>query len=124
MTLSGIAGFIFSVGIAVDANVLIFERLKEELRDGRDLPSAVKEAFHRAWPSIRDGNMTTLIGTLVLYSLTTGSIRGFALTLAIGILLSLFTAMVITRLQFRSVVNRKSLRQPLFFLGVKKEGKE
>ncbi len=124
MTLSGIAGFIFSVGIAVDANVLIFERLKEELRDGRDLPSAVKEAFHRAWPSIRDGNMTTLIGTLVLYSLTTGSIRGFALTLAIGILVSLFTAMVITRLQFRSVVNRKSLRQPLFFLGVKKEGKE
>lgn len=123
MTLSGIAGFVFSLGIAVDANVLIFERLKEELRDGRDLPSAVKEAFHRAWPSIRDGNMTTLIGTLVLYSLTTGSIRGFALTLTIGILVSLFTAMVVTRAMFKLVVANKKLRKPLFFLGVK-EGNE
>ncbi|KKW29951.1 MAG: Protein translocase subunit SecD [Candidatus Uhrbacteria bacterium GW2011_GWD2_52_7] len=123
MTLSGIAGFVFSLGIAVDANVLIFERLKEELGDGRDLPSAVKEAFRRAWPSIRDGNVTTLIGTTVLYALTTGSIRGFALTLTIGILVSLFTAMVVTRAMFKLVVNKKKLRKPLFFLGAK-EGNE
>ncbi|MCR4312156.1 MAG: protein translocase subunit SecD, partial [Candidatus Uhrbacteria bacterium] len=118
LTLSGIAGFVFSLGIAVDANVLIFERLKEELRDGRDLPSALTESFRRAWPSIRDGNTTTLIGTVVLYALTTGSIRGFALTLAIGILVSLFTAMVVTRSMLKAVVHRKGLRKPLFFLGV------
>lgn len=123
ITLSGIAGFIFSLGIAVDANVLVFERLKEELHDGRDLPSAVDEAFRRAWPSIRDGNVTTLIGTLVLYTFTAGSIRGFALTLAMGILVSLFTALVVTRTILRAIVRLKCAKKGWLFLGLPKESK-
>lgn len=118
ITLSGIAGFIFSIGIAVDANVLIFERLKEELRSGRDLPSAVDIAFQRAWPSIRDGNATTLIATAILFQFTTGSIRGFALTLALGVLVSMFSAFVISRFLLRRASFVKALRSKYFFLGL------
>jgi protein-export membrane protein SecD len=118
VTLSGIAGFVLSVGIAMDANVLVFERLKEELREGRDLPSAVEEAFHRAWPSIRDGNLTTLIATAVLYSISTGFIRGFALTLTIGVLVSLVCAYVFTRGMLRGAVRIKKLHKKIFFLGL------
>ncbi len=118
ITLSGIAGFIFSIGIAVDANVLVFERLKEELRSGRDLPSAVDEAFHRAWPSIRDGNATTLIATAILFQFTTGSIRGFALTLAIGVMVSMFCAFVVCRTMLRAIVHMKWVRSKFFFLGL------
>lgn len=119
MTLSGIAGFAFSFGIAVDANVLVFERLKEELRAGRDLPSAVEEAFRRAWPSIRDGNITTLIATAILYALmATGFIRGFALTLTIGVLMSMFTAMTITRVLLSAVIRIRAIRRKIFFLGM------
>jgi protein-export membrane protein SecD len=118
MTLSGIAGFVFSFGIAVDANVLVFERLKEELWSGRDLPSAVEEAFHRAWPSIRDGNMTTLIATAVLYSMSTGFIRGFALTLAIGVLVSMFSSMVVTRALMTRLARIKAFRKRLFYRGM------
>mgnify|MGYP001594096198 CR=1 FL=1 len=118
ITLSGIAGFIFSLGIAVDANVLVFERLKEELRSGRDLPSAVDEAFRRAWPSIRDGNATTLIATAILFEFTSGSIRGFALTLALGVMVSLFCAFVVCRTILRSVARVKRFRSPFFFLGL------
>ncbi len=124
MTLSGIAGFVFSFGIAVDANVLVFERLKEELRSGRDLPSSVLEAFHRAWPSIRDGNLTTLIATGVLYSMSTGFIRGFALTLTIGVLVSMFSSMVITRYFMVRVAKIKWLRKPFFYLGMPKAAKK
>jgi len=119
MTLSGIAGFVFSFGIAVDANVLVFERLKEELWSGRDLPSAVTEAFHRAWPSIRDGNFTTLIATMVLYLMSTGFIRGFALTLTIGVLVSMFSSMVITRYFMVRVAKIKKLRTRFFYRGYK-----
>ncbi|MFA5946115.1 MAG: protein translocase subunit SecD [Patescibacteria group bacterium] len=118
MTLSGIAGFVFSFGIAVDANVLVFERLKEELRSGRDVPSSVIEAFHRAWPSIRDGNLTTLIATAVLYSMSTGFIRGFALTLAIGVLVSMFSSMVVTRFFMVRIAKVKALRKPFLYLGL------
>lgn len=118
ITLAGIAGFIFSLGIAVDANVLIFERMKEELRSGRDMPTAVEEAFRRAWPSIRDGNATTLIATAVLYTMTAGSIRGFALTLALGVLVSLFCAFVICKFMLRRVARVKQLRSKFFFLGL------
>ncbi len=118
MTLAGIAGFVFSLGIAVDANVLIFERLKEELRSGRDLPTAVQEAFRRAWPSIRDGNATTLIATFVLYTMTSGSVRGFALTLAIGVLVSLFCAFVMTRFVLGGVARIPAIRKRMFFLGL------
>lgn len=121
MTLSGIAGLVFSFGIAVDANVLIFERLKEELRLGRDVPTAVSEAFRRAWPSIRDGNITTLIATSVLYLMSTGFIRGFALTLTVGVLASMFSAMIVTRVLLEVVVRVKFLRSPVFFLGYPRE---
>ncbi len=118
ITLSGIAGFIFSLGIAVDANVLIFERLKEELRNGRDLPTAMEEAFRRAWPSIRDGNATTLIATAILYTMTSGSVRGFALTLALGVFVSLFCAFVISRFVLRRLARVVKLRKSVFFLGL------
>lgn len=97
LTLSGIAGVILSLGMAVDANVLIFERMKEEVWSGRSLMGAVEEGFKRAWPSIRDGNITTIIAALVLFWLSSSVIRGFALTLAIGVLLSMFSAILVTR---------------------------
>ena len=101
LTLSGIAGFILSIGLAVDANVLIFERLKEELRFGKGLRSAVEEGYKRAWPSIRDGNISTLLTCFILGWFGTSMIKGFAITLGIGILVSMFTALVITRLFLR-----------------------
>ncbi len=97
LTLAGIAGFILSMGIAVDANVLVFERLKEEWRSGKSMVDALEESFRRAWPSIRDGHVTVLISSAVLYGFSSSAIRGFALTLIIGTLLSLFTAVVSTR---------------------------
>jgi preprotein translocase subunit SecD len=101
LTLPGIAGFVLSVGVAVDANILIFERLKEELRGGRNLRSAVDAGFNRAWPSIRDSNISTLItcGILYWFGNTFGAsiVKGFALTLALGVFVSLFTAILVTR---------------------------
>jgi len=97
LTLAGIAGFILSVGMAVDANVLIFERLKEELRLGKGLGDAIKEGFSKAWPSIRDGNASTLITCFILMTFGTSMIKGFAITLSIGILISMFSAIIITR---------------------------
>ncbi len=97
LTLAGIAGFVLSVGMAVDANVLIFERMKEELKLGKPLGSAIDEGFKRAWPSIRDGNLTTLISCLVLFWFSTSMIKGFALTLSVGVILSMFSALFITR---------------------------
>lgn len=105
LTLPGIAGFILSLGVAVDANILIFERLKEELRAGRPLSSAVEAGFDRAWPSIRDSNSSTLITSLILlwFGSTFGAsiVAGFALTLGIGVLVSLFTAVFVTRTLLR-----------------------
>lgn len=97
LTLSGIAGFLLSLGMAVDANVLIFERLREELRRGKSLQSAMDDGFKRAWLSIRDSNVSSLITCAILTWFGTSLIKGFALTLAIGILLSLFTAITVTR---------------------------
>ncbi|PIT88072.1 MAG: protein translocase subunit SecD [Candidatus Magasanikbacteria bacterium CG10_big_fil_rev_8_21_14_0_10_36_32] len=97
LTLSGIAGFILSVGMAVDANVLVFERLKEELKQGKSLKPAMEEAFVRAWTSIRDSNVTTLISCAFLIWMDIGFVQGFAVTLAIGILVSMFTAIIVTR---------------------------
>jgi len=118
MTLAGIAGFILSLGIAVDANVLIFERLKEELKSGRDLSTAIDEGFRRAWTSIRDGNLTTLIAAGVLFTLS-GFIKGFALTLALGILVSMMTAIFVTRILLQWVSGWKPA-QKLWLYGVKK----
>jgi preprotein translocase subunit SecD len=97
LTLSGIAGFVLSIGMAVDANILIFERLKEELRRGNKMRAALEIGFNRAWPSIRDSNISTLITCAILYTFGSGSVRGFALTLALGVIVSLFTAVVVTR---------------------------
>lgn len=114
LTLSGIAGFILSMGIAVDANVLVFERLKEELRAGKALKPATEEAFKRAWTSIRDGNVTTLISCMTLYWFSSSVIKGFALTLAVGVLLSMFTAVVAARSVMRLVVGSSWAQKVLF----------
>lgn len=97
LTLAGIAGFVLSIGMAVDANILIFERAKEELRRGLSKITAVEEGFRRAWPSIRDSNVTTIITAIILYYITTGFVKGFALALLIGVLVSMFTAITVTR---------------------------
>jgi len=101
LTLPGIAGFVLSIGMAVDANILIFERLKEELRSGRTLHSAIDLAWRRAWPSIRDSNISTLITCFILgilgSSFGASFVLGFAINLALGVLISLFTAIVVTR---------------------------
>lgn len=97
MTLSGIAGFILSIGMAVDANILIFERIKEELANDKPLLSSIDEGVRRAWPSIRDGNISTLITCAILVWFGTGIIKGFAITLFIGVVLSMFSAIIVTK---------------------------
>jgi len=97
LTLSGIAGLILTIGMAVDANVLIFERFKEELRIGKSVRSAFEAGFHRAMSSIVDSNVTTIIAGVVLYALGSGTVKGFALTLVIGTLISMFTAIVVSK---------------------------
>lgn len=96
LTLAGIAGFILSIGMAVDANVLIFERVKEELRQGKSLNGSIEDGLRAAWPAIRDGNLSTIITCVILYILATGAIQGFALTLGIGVLVSMFSAIIVT----------------------------
>lgn len=98
LTLAGIGGIILSIGMAIDGNILIFSRMREELEDGSDIYSAIEKGVERAWPSIRDGNVTTLIVAIILYSLGTSFVKAFAFTLIIGILVSLFSAMVVTRI--------------------------
>jgi preprotein translocase subunit SecD len=98
LTLSGIAGFILSIGMAIDANILIISRLREEIRDGKSVFKSVDEGYKRAWSSIRDGNITTLMVAIILFFITTSFVRGFAVTLILGILVSLFCAMIINRL--------------------------
>jgi preprotein translocase subunit SecD len=108
LTLPGVAGFILSLGMAVDANVLIFERTKEELRGGRSLGAAVEAGFNRAWTAIRDSNITTFIACLILFwlggELGALMVRGFALTLFIGVALSMFTAITVTRTFLRLII--------------------
>lgn len=103
ITLSGIAGFILSIGMAVDANILIFERMKEEIRLKKTKETVLTIGFSRAWPSIRDSNISTLITCFVLYQFGTGMVRGFALVLAIGVLVSMFSAIVVTRTLLRLI---------------------
>jgi preprotein translocase subunit SecD len=120
LTLPGVAGFILSLGMAVDANVLIFERLREEMREGRNLRQATDLGFNRAWPSIRDSNLSTLITCFILFwfGSTFGAsiVQGFALTLGIGVLVSMFTAIVVTRTLLHLVLDRiVSAEHPAFF---------
>jgi len=119
ITAAGLAGLILSSGMAVDANILIFERMKDELRNGKKLREAVKEGVSRAWLPIRDGNLTGILSALVLYWFGTASVQGFALTLIIGIFLSMFTAIIVTRtflLAFAGDSESKILRT-LFLCG-------
>ncbi len=120
LTLSGIAGFILSIGMAVDANVLVFERLKEELQSGRSLRSAVEESFARAWPSIRDSHITTLISCIFMVWMG-GFVQGFATVLAIGVLVNLFSAIVLTRTVMRAFLLLMKDEANLLFLGYKKK---
>ncbi|MBI5045086.1 MAG: protein translocase subunit SecD [Candidatus Levybacteria bacterium] len=103
LTLAGIAGFILSIGIAVDANILIFERMREEMRKGRSEHASLDLGFSKAWASIRDSNIASLITSAILMMFGTGIVRGFALTLAIGVLVSLFSAIIVTRTLLRIV---------------------
>jgi preprotein translocase SecF subunit/protein-export membrane protein SecD len=122
MTLAGVAGLILSLGMAVDANILIFERVKEELRGGRPYGSAVEEGFYRAWSSIRDSNFSTLITCGILFYFGSSIIRGFAFNLAAGILISMFTAITITRTLLRGVGETK-FSKDLKHFGVNPEKK-
>lgn len=124
LTLAGIGAFVLSVGMAVDANILVFERMKEEMRDGRSYAAAIEAGFRRAWPSIRDSNVTTLITTLILYVLGGGLtipglgafeaplVQGFALTLAAGVVVSMFSALFVTRVMMRLLVGTTVSRRP------------
>jgi protein-export membrane protein SecD len=116
LTLSGIAGFILSVGMAVDANILIFERMKEELKRGRTLGSAIDEGFKRAWLSIRDSNLTTLISCAILFYTSSSLIKGFALTLGMGVLVSMFSAITVSRTMLRLVSGWRWLKNPNAYL--------
>ena len=120
LTLAGIAGFILSVGMAVDANILIFERTKEELRAGRNLFTAINSGFDRAFTSIFDSNMTTIITCTILYLLGTSVVKGFALTLALGVIVSMFSAITVTKNFMHLVFGTGELKHPAIF-GLRKD---
>src|SRR3990170_1066924 len=115
LTLAGIAGFILSIGMAVDANVLTFERLKEELRSGKSLRAAVEEGRKRAFPSIAYSNFATIISAVILFYFGTGTVKGFALTLGIGVTVSFFTAVIVTQMLLHSAIEIPSLRRRSLF---------
>ena len=115
LTLAGIAGFILSIGMAVDANILIFERTKEELRAGRNLFTAINSGFDRAFTSIFDSNMTTIITCAILYLLGTSIVKGFALTLALGVIVSMFSAITITKNFMHLIFGTGELKYPALF---------
>jgi len=118
ITLAGLAGYFLSIGIAVDANVLIFERMREGMREGLDPVSAVEDGFKKAWNSIRDSNLSSLISVVIMYSFTTSLVRGFALTLGIGVLVSMFSAITVSRTLLRFLVRFRLGRIP-WLLGVR-----
>lgn len=119
LTLAGLAGFILSIGMAVDANVLIFERFKEELAQGYSLSKAIDNAFARAWPSIRDGNISTIITCLILIWFSTSIVKGFAITLLVGVIISMISAVIITK-TFMQLCDRGWLDNNKWLIGVKK----
>jgi preprotein translocase subunit SecD len=107
----GIAGIVLTIGMAVDANVLIFERIREELRSGKPLRAAVDAGFQMAKWTILDANMTTLIAALVLFQFGTGPVKGFAVTLSLGVVSSVFTALVLTRVIMDYLVVQKKIKR-------------
>ena len=120
LTLAGVAGFVLSVGMAVDANILIFERTKEELRVGKSLPAAIEAGFNRAWNSILDSNVSSLITAMILFLFGSSTIRGFGLVLIVGVLVSMFTAITVTRTVLRIVVAQPWARKASLY-GVTEE---
>ena len=120
LTLPGMAGIVLSIGMAVDANVIIFERIKEEVNSGKTVKTSIKNGFSRALPAILDGNITTLIACVVLWWLGTGPVKGFAQTLSLGIIVSMFTAIFVTRLILNTLLNI-GLKNPSFYTGGKKK---
>jgi len=123
LTLAGVAGFILSIGMAVDANVLIFERFREELRNGKPLGIAIEKGFKGAWSSIRDSNISTLITCIILYWFGTSIIKGFALTLGIGVLISMISAITITQ-TFLKLSASGYMKKHMWWFGVKQPAKE
>lgn len=118
LTAAGIAGFVLTLGMAVDANILIFERMKEELRRGHNLPDAIREGFHRAWLSIRDSNLSSIITAIILYYFaSTPVIKGFALVFGLGVVVSMFTAITASRTFLIAVGARGEGRVSRFFFG-------
>ena len=119
LTAAGIAGFILSVGMAVDANILIFERMKEELQAGKKLRDAVELGFARAWLSIRDGNVTSILTAIILFYTTTSLVKGFALTFGLGVIVSMLTAITVTRTFLLACASEKIAGGWLFKTGIK-----
>jgi len=119
LTLAGMAGFILSIGMAVDANVLIFERLKEEIKTGKPMDLAIKDSFNRAWPSIRDGNVSTLITCFILIQFSTSIVKGFAITLGLGVIISMFSAIVITK-NLLQIIFSQWLEKRMWLTGAKR----
>jgi preprotein translocase subunit SecD len=113
LTLPGIAGVILTIGMGVDSNVLIFERIREELRNGKTPPSAVEQGFARAWLTIVDTHVTTIVSAAILFLFGTGPVRGFAVTLTFGLLANLFTAVFVSRVIFDAILNRKQRGEAL-----------
>lgn len=121
LTLPGIAAFLLTIGMAVDANVLIFERMREELRKGVSVTTSVKRGFENALSSIIDSNVTTIIAALVLYLCGSGSVKGFAITFMIGVLASLFTALVVTKFLINNAVGMGIISKPGHIVGIRKK---
>ncbi len=119
LTLPGIAGFVLSIGMAVDANVLIFERIKDELRRGNTLIRSIETGFSQAFSSIIDGHLTTLISCTALFFLGIGLVKGFAATLGIGVFISLFTALSCTKTILKFLMGYQSLRRSVNFIPLK-----
>ena len=117
LTAAGMAGFILSIGIAVDANVLIFERFREELKAGKGMNEATKEGFQRAWTSIRDSNLSSIISATILFWFGTSLIKGFASTLILGIIVSMFTAVIVTRTLLLALGFRNQVGLTKFLFG-------
>lgn len=121
LTLAGAAGLILSIGMAVDTNVLVFERVKEELRKGKSLKTAIEIGFEKAWPSVRDSNISTIITCVLLFMIGTSIVRGFAVTLGIGVLISMFTGMVVSRWIIGNVASTSLGNNTALFPGMQKE---
>jgi protein-export membrane protein SecD len=122
LSTAGIAGFIISLGMAVDANILIFERMMEELRGGKSLKDAVTEGFNRAWTSIRDGNISSILSAIILFLFGTTLIKGFAIVFGLGVLISMITAITVSRVFLRVLAGNRTgrIKQFLFSSGLSK----